>query len=420
MNPTSLEIAATVIFVLALIHTFSVKVFQNWAARYPEGSVGDSLFHLLGEIEIVFGVWAAIYVGLRMFVSGVGDGVTYLESLNYTEPAFVFVVLSLCSTRPILFVAEKTIEWCSGLLPLNRPLAFYAVALTVGPLLGSFITEPAAMAVTALILYDRFYSKQLSPKLMYATIGLLFVNISIGGTLTPYAAPPILMVAPGWGWDLKFMVTQFGWRGAISCLISTVMVATAFRKEISSVEWTVSKNKSVPVWVIGLHLAFLALTVLASHHMVIFAATFLFFLGLYKVTGEFQEDIKIKEGLLVAFFLGGLVVLGPPQRWWLEPLLIQAGGNTLFWGTTFLTAITDNAALTYLGAQVPNLSDVSKIALVSGAVVGGGLTVIANAPNPAGYGILNPAFKNGGIHPLYLLAGALPPTAIASICFWLI
>jgi hypothetical protein len=417
MNPTSLEIAATVLFAIALAHTFSVKLFQSWAARYPEGSVQENVFHLLGEIEVVFGLWAAVYVALRMFFAG--DGVAYVESLNYTEPVFVFVVLSICSTRPILAVAERLIVAVSRLVPLKRPLAFYVIALTMGPLLGSFITEPAAMAVTALILYDRYYSKSLSPKLMYATLGLLFVNVSIGGTLTPYAAPPILMVAPGWGWDLGFMVSQFGWRGALACVLSTSATAFVFRREIAALPWTETKHKALPWWIPLSHLLFLALVVLSSHHMAFFVALFLFFLGLYNVTSEYQENISLREGLLVAFFLGGLVVLGPPQRWWLEPLLTRASGDALFWGTTALTAITDNAALTYLGSQVPELSESARIALVSGAVVGGGLTVIANAPNPAGYGILNPAFKNG-ISPLGLLAGALPPTVIASICFWLI
>lgn len=417
MNPSAPEIIATALFLLALVHTFSVKVFLGWAERAPNGSVQENLFHLLGEVEVVFGLWAAIYVAARMFISG--DGVTYLESLNYTEPAFVFVVLSICSTRPVLSVAEGAISFFSRLIPLSRPLAFYATALIVGPLLGSFITEPAAMAVTALILYSRFYRQALSTPLMYATLGLLFVNISIGGTLTPYAAPPILMVAPTWGWDLKFMATQFGWRGVLSCVTSTALTAFYFRREISSLSWENVKHKSSPSWVTVSHLIFLAAVVFSSHHMVVFVGLFLFFLGLYKVTGEYQEQMKMREGLLVAFFLGGLVVLGPPQRWWLEPLLTRTSGDLLFWGTTALTAITDNAALTYLGAQVPGLPDVSKIALVSGAVVGGGLTVIANAPNPAGYGILNPAFK-GGISPLGLLVGALPPTVIASICFWLI
>jgi Na+/H+ antiporter NhaD/arsenite permease-like protein len=92
----------------------------------------------------------------------------------------------------------------------------------------------------------------------------------------------------------------------------------------------------------------------------------------------------------------------------------------VFFGAAALTAITDNAALTYLGSLVPGLSEEFKIALVAGAVTGGGLTVIANAPNPAGASILKEKFEHGAIHPLGLLVAALPPTLVAVLAFRLL
>jgi Na+/H+ antiporter NhaD/arsenite permease-like protein len=121
--------------------------------------------------------------------------------------------------------------------------------------------------------------------------------------------------------------------------------------------------------------------------------------------------------LLVAFFLAGLVVLGSQQKWWLQPLLINLDSTTVYYGATVLTAITDNAALTYLGSLVEGLSDEFKYSLVAGALTGGGLTVIANAPNPAGYSILKSSFHEGAISPLYLFLYAVPPTIIAIIAF---
>lgn len=418
-----LEWAATICFGLAILHTFSVKWFQKLGHKYPSGSVGENFFHLLGEIEVVFGIWAGLYLLLVIFSDSSAAAIQYLESRNFTEPAFVFVIMTVCSTRPILDLSSRLIEILSTLLPFPKPVAFYWVALVVGPLLGSFITEPAAMTVTALILLDRFYSRGISSKLMYATIGLLFVNISIGGTLTPYAAPPVLMVAPKWGWDLTFMLTHFGWKAAIACVISASAVTLWHREELTRLSWSRSKTKSerqIPFWVGALHLAFLALIVVSSHHMVVFMGLFLFFLGLATVTREYQAPLKLKEGLLVGFFLGGLVILGGPQRWWLEPLLSQMSALPLYIGAAALTAVTDNAALTYLGSQVPGLSEVSKYALVAGSVVGGGLTVIANAPNPAGFGILNASFGRDGISPGHLFLAALPPTLVAGLCFWLL
>jgi hypothetical protein len=424
MNPTSLELAATVLFALAILHTFSVKKFQEVAGRFPEGSIGENLFHLLGEIEVVFGLWAAVLFGTSMALIGTKASLVYLESLNFTEPLFVFVIMAVSATRPVLELASSLIERLSEFIPLPRPVAFYFTALVVGPLLGSFITEPAAMTVTAIILADCFFSRELSPRLMYATLGLLFVNVSIGGTLTPFAAPPVLMVASKWNWDFSHMLLHFGYKAALAVTIASLAHALFFFRELKEIPWktqsTKKKGRPIPLWISLSHLAFLGVIVLASHHPVVFVFTFLFFLGFVTVTKEYQEELRLKEGLLVGFFLGGLVVLGGPQGWWLEPLLSKMDSFILFLGTAGLTAITDNAALTYLGAQVPDLSDTAKYALVSGAVTGGGLTVIANAPNPAGYGILNPHFGISGISPVLLFLFALPPTILAGVCFWLL
>lgn len=414
---------ATVCFGLAILHTFTVKQFRHLAASFPRDSVGKNLFSLLGEVEVVFGLWAAIFVVYLGAMTGFENGIHYVEGLNFTEPIFIFVVMTVCSTRPILSFTSRMIEFLARLMPLNKSVAFYGVTLVVGPLLGSFITEPAAMTVTALILLERFYSRGLSSGLMYATVGLLFVNVSIGGTLTPFAAPPVLMVASTWKWDLAFMLSHFGWKGFLACLISTTSIAAIYFRELKELSVDAANARSeahVPLWVMLAHLIFLALIVITSHSAVIFFWIFLFFLGLVSVTRGFQQDLKLREGLLVAFFLAGLVVLGPPQRWWLEIVLAKLDALALYGGAIGLTAITDNAALTYLGAQVPTLAEASRYALVAGAVVGGGLTVIANSPNPAGYGILNCSFGEEGISPLRLFLSALWPTVVAGFCFWVL
>jgi Na+/H+ antiporter NhaD/arsenite permease-like protein len=421
MEYSSVEFFATICFSLAILHTFSVKWFQHLAHRYPEGSVGENIFHLLGEVEVVFGLWAAVLLFFYIFSEGYQNAIQFLNSQNFTEPAFVFVIMVVCATRPILNFASNVIEMVSKLLPFKPQVSFYASCLVVGPISGSLITEPAAMTVTALILLERFYKKGISQKLMYATIGLLFVNVSIGGTLTPFAAPPVLMVASKWNWDLNFMIHHFGWKAVVAIVVSTTLTILKFKKELAQISW--KKNEAqpsikTPFWVIFLHLIFLMLVILSAHHMTVFVGVFLFFLGLVTVTKEYQEQVRLREGLLVAFFLGGIVVLGSLQRWWLEPLLTQLTTLPLYMGSIALTAVTDNAALTFLGAQVPTLTEASRYALVAGAVTGGGLTVIANAPNPAGYGILNSSFGEDGLDPLKLLLSALIPTIIAALCFW--
>jgi hypothetical protein len=423
MTASPIEILASVLFALAVLHTFSVKRFAHWAHQYPKGSIQENMLHFLAETEVVFGLWAAaLFAGIAAMKGSVHEAVVYIESLNYTEPKFVLVVMVVAATRPVVRLAESFISFVARLLPFRESMAFYFAALSVGSLLGSLITEPAAMTLLAILLKRRYFDRQISLKLAYATLGLLFVNISIGGTLTHFAAPPVLMVASKWHWDTVFMLTHLGWRAAASCFVSTALVAFVFRKELLNLEAQHVKTDPIPAWLTLAHLGFLGAVVGFAHHPDVFFGVFMMFLGLVTATKEYQDGLKLKEGLLVGFFLAGLVTLGSLQAWWLKPLIAGMDGATLYFGATGLTAVTDNAALTYLGSLVEGITPDLQYALVAGAVTGGGLTVIANAPNPAGAGILQSAkvFRSEGISPMGLFVGALPPTAVAIVCFWLL
>lgn len=418
-----MELLATTLFAIAVIHTFSVKTFARLAHRYPKGSIPENMFHFLAETEVVFGLWAAVlFVGIAALEGSVAAAVHYIEQLNFTEPKFVLVVMVVAATRPVVSLAERFLNALAGLLPIGKSISFYLVALSVGPLLGSLITEPAAMTLLAIVLKRRYFDQGLGARCAYATLGLLFVNVSIGGTLTHFAAPPVLMVAQTWQWDTPHMLEHFGWRAALSAVTSTLAVALVFRRELAALPVVESRAGRAPAWLTLLHLGFLAAVVAFAHHPDVFFGVFMLFLGLTTATREYQDNLKLREGLLVGFFLAGLVTLGSLQAYWLKPLLARLDGSTLFFGAAALTALTDNAALTYLGSLVEGLGPDLKYALVAGAVTGGGLTVIANAPNPAGVGILQTAkvFAGQGISPLGLLLGALPPTAFAVVCFWLI
>jgi Na+/H+ antiporter NhaD/arsenite permease-like protein len=244
----------------------------------------------------------------------------------------------------------------------------------------------------------------------------------VGGTLTHFAAPPVLMVAHTWDWDMMFMMKNFGWKSAIGVVINAVAVTALFKKELRSMapedESEGGGRAAAPAWLTAVHVLFMGLVVMNAHHMVVFLGIFLFFMGIVDVTIEHQDRLALREALLVGFFLAGLVTLGGFQKWWLQPMISQLDELPLFLGATGLTAITDNAALTYLGSLVEGLQDSDKYALVAGAVAGGGLTVIANAPNPAGYGILKSSFGDEGISPIGLLLGALGPTLVVMACLW--
>jgi hypothetical protein len=378
-----------------------------------------------------------------------------------------------------------------------------------------------------MLLGDKFYSLSPSTKFKYATLGLLFVNISVGGTLTSYAAPPVLMVAAPWKWDTLFMLTHFGWKAIFGILVANLSYFFFFRvelnrlqedfaierlkdeiqqrylnradvedmvdecinrlgdrlkfienfaKELAKARQEISlqletravadmekkgvdremarkafqerneeiqlrrmrqdlpgllppnerppfmdpdwdhRDDPVPLWVTSAHLVFMGWTILNAHYPPFFIPGLLFFLGFAQVTAPYQNRLTLKPALLVGFFLGGLVIHGGLQGWWIEPVLGNLTEIPLMAGATILTAFNDNAAITFLSTLVPDFSDGMKYSVVAGAVAGGGLTIIANAPNPAGLSILK-SFFDEEVSPVSILLAAALPTVILWLTF---
>jgi hypothetical protein len=411
-----INVIAAVIFALALIHTFAAKTIERMGDRSEKHA---GLFHLLGEIEVVFGLWAMVLLVVVAFTQGGQSAIAYAESRHYTEPLFVFVIMVIAASRPILELVRSVVFGLAAILPFNTTLAKVWLCLALVPLFGSLITEPAAMTLAALLLAPLVFRFGIPEWLKYGALGVLFVNISIGGTLTSFAAPPVLMVAAKWNWDNAFMASTFGWRAVLAVLINASAITWMLRKHLDDKAPSHADETAVavPLTVSFIHLIFLAGVVVFAHHPVIFMGLFLFFLGYTAAYSQYQNPLILREGLLVGFFLAGLVVLGGMQQWWLQPIVSSLEPTILFFGATALTAITDNAALTYLGSLIEGISDEAKYMLVAGAVAGGGLTVIANAPNPAGVALLREGFNDGTIGIGGLLAGAILPTAVAVVFF---
>lgn len=438
------NVVATVIFVLAVLHTFASAKIRHWAhvveerhaaclekkaaraardgdddGQVDEVSFWGQILHFLGEVEAIFGFWVIVLLGAIVWFKGLDIGIHYLSNtVNYTEALFVVIIMTLASTRPVLRLAQQTLRLVAS-IGGGRPVAWWLSILTVAPLLGSFITEPAAMTIAALLLGKQFYALNPSTRLKYATLGLLFVNVSIGGTLTHFAAPPVLMVAAAWQWDMAYMFTHFGWHAVTGIVLSNVVYFLVFRRELLALQPATddsAEGESVPVWVTMVHLVFLGFTVWMAHHPALFIGGFLFYLAFAQATAHHQSRLDLRGPLLVGFFLAGLVVHGGLQAWWIQPVLGSLGELPLFAGATILTAFNDNALITYLATLVPGFTEELKFAVVAGAVTGGGLTVIANAPNPAGQSILQRYFPEG-VSPLGLLLGALVPTLIVAFSF---
>jgi hypothetical protein len=421
INPTTLQIIGTVLFCLAVVHTFATRYFERLA---HVDRAHSGLWHLLGEVETVFGFWAMLLLGFMVFAWG-WEGMTgYLDEQRFVEPMFVFVIMVIAASRPVTQFTAEMVFSGAKLLPMAHQVALFFLSLSLVPLLGSLITEPAAMTIAALMLRDGMFAYGISTRLKYATVAVLFVNVSIGGALTNFAAPPVLMVAAKWDWSSAFMLGMFGWKAALAVLINAGLLTLVFYRELNQralavlMADPVKSRQRVPAVFVAVNLLLLAGVVFANHHPEVFMGLFLLFLGLAEAYKRHHDRLMIREALMVAFFLAGLVVLGSKQQWWLQDLLVGMDGATLFYGATLLTAVTDNAALTYLGSLVEGVSDEFKYALVAGALAGGGLTVIANAPNPAGYAILKDRFNDQTINLGGLFIAALPPTVVAIACLW--
>jgi hypothetical protein len=428
LDTNLIQIIGAVLFGLALIHTFAAKSFEILSHRHPDHA---GLFHLLGEVEVVFGLWAFVLVVAMAVLSGSNSAIEYAESRHYAEPLFVFTVMVVAASRPILEAVRDLIAAIARALPLRTNLMQVWLGLALVPLVGSLITEPAAMTLAALILAPQIFRQGIPEWLKYGALGVLFVNVSIGGTLTSYAAPPVLMVANTWQWTTAFMAATFGWKATLAVLVNATAIVFMLRSHIpdgllgdnnsdnDSSKAAAVQDTPIPLLVTVIHFIFLIGVVLLAHHPVLFLGLFLFFIGYTHAYARYQNPLILKEGLLVGFFLAGLVVLGGMQQWWLQPIVSSLRPTALFFGALGLTAITDNAALTYLGSLIVGMTDQAKYMLVAGAVAGGGLTVIANAPNPAGVALLRRGFDNESIGAGGLLLGALPATVVAAAFFFL-
>ena len=228
-----IEYLGTLFFVIALLHTFLVSYFAKLSHRFAKGSAPEAFFHLLSEVEVVFGFWAFLFLGIWAMLEGFAPVIQYQQTLQMTEPLFIFCIMIIASTRPVVTLARKVILALSLVLAkifrFDYILLQLFTLLSVGPLLGSLITEPAAITITALLLYRMIDESKVDRRLLYALLAVLFVNISVGGAMTHFAAPPILIVARTWGWTLTDVFSRLGIAAILTVFANTTIFILMFR-----------------------------------------------------------------------------------------------------------------------------------------------------------------------------------------------
>ncbi len=426
---TPFHTISLILFACAVLHTLFTYRLQIFAERLEKRrgkrTAGLHFLFFISQVEVVFALWAIpLFFAIFSFYNW-STALEYVNTRDYTEPLFVMVILALTATRPIIHIAEMAMRRCAHLLGGSLASWWFAV-LTVGPILGSFITEVGAMTLCALLLARQFYVYEPPQKLSYATLALLFVNISVGGILTDFASPAVLVLAHAWDWTSLDLFLNFGWKAILGIVISNILYWLYFRKEINALndkkeiltQTSEGEIASIPYWITFIHILFIIWIVTISHYPAVFIASFLFFMGFHQITREHQYPIQIRQPMLIALFLAGLVIHGGLQGWWVVDLLYEKPPLSVMGTAIGLTAFNDNTAISYLASLIPSWGPLFEYAIFTGIIAGGGLTIIANAPNPAGYTILKAHFREG-IHPIKLFMGAFLPTLIMYAIFYL-
>ncbi|MEZ5315595.1 MAG: putative Na+/H+ antiporter [Chlamydiales bacterium] len=429
------QIISTMIFFLAILHTFLTPALLSYSRKiaklkdiYPQKwnlyHFLSEVLYLLSEVEVVFGLWLFPLLIAFTWLKGWDETLHYLNTRQYTHAIYITVILVVIGSRPIITFAENILESIAR-LGKDSPAAWWWSILTISPLIGALIKEPAAMALSAILLSKKFYPYGPSRNFSYATLGLLFANISVGGMLTSFSSRALFIVANKWDWSWSYMFTRFGWKGMLGIFISTSLYYLFFRHEFKSrrfpkilVPLKKKETRSTPLWITLIHLCFLVLIVITGEITLIFLGIFLLFLGFWKATTFYQTPLHLQSAVLVGFFFASLIIHGELQSWWIIPLMQNLNYFGAMGVSFLLSAFMDNAVISYITLELPKYDDLKHYLVIVGAMSAGSLTVIANAPNPVGHALLRGSF-NGKISFFFLFLGGVMPALIYLFLFWI-
>lgn len=439
MSNYYLNLFALACFILAVIHTFLAHFFTRKAhtRAFPlgvspekegrpssqKGEVTKESFitHILlffGEVEVVYGLWCFVFFAVAAYWYGLEPVLSHIASHDYTEALFVAIALAIASTYPIMRFADSALSRLAD-IGGGSPMAWWVLLLGVGPFLGALLKETVAMTILVVLLAKHFFASRPSQPLAYATLGLLFTNISVAGLLTSFASSPMIFVAKPWNWDTLYLLKLFGWKVIAGIAVSTSLYFFLFHKELRSLRLQKkdsSPPRDVPFWVTAIHLLFLILMALSSSQPVILIPLFILFIGFYQATAPYQVFMNLREPLFVGFFLASLILLSDLQFWWIEALVGRLSEKGLYFGSLAISAFTHNTSDALLFSRLKGLDEHVKYLLMSASMTAGGLTIMANGPNIVAYSLLRNKFDNDMSFTKLFLA-ALFPVLVMSFFF---
>ncbi len=430
---SSLQLGATFLFFCAVFHTFLTpslaKIYQEYQHKkmvFPERwkrylLLGEC-FRLLSKIELVFIFWAVPLFFLFLWCEGYKVTMGYFNSRNYLSALFIMVMLILLESKPIEYFSECVFSTIAK-IGRQSPKCWWWTLMIAAPLSSFFLKETGAMIIASTLLVKHFYRLFPSTKFGYATMGLLFSNISISGLLSAFSSRALFMILPSVKWGNTMILQHFCWKAVLAILISTSVCYWIFRKEFDSfpaVSVSAKAKERIPKWVICTHIGFVAALMILQSEPLFMGALFVFYLAFQNFTVFYQHSINLAKIAFVGLFFVGLVVFGGLQEWWVLEVMHRMSDFGYLITAYILSISLDNALVNYIVHNLPVATDCYLYLVLSGCMSAGGLTLIANMPNIVGYLILKPSFPSSSFSLGWLFLAALGPSCISVLIFWLL
>ncbi|AAP05554.1 putative Na+/H+ antiporter [Chlamydia caviae] len=429
---SSLKTGAALLFFFSILHTFLTpwlfgrcQLYQHKKMVFPERWKKylwlSEFYRLISRVELVFVLWAAPLFLWFLYSEGYRVTMSYFNSRNYVFSLFIVIMLILLESRPIVYFSECIF---SNIAKIGRqsPRCWWWTLMIAAPLSGALLKETGAMIIAATLLVRNFYKFSPSPRFAYATMGLLFSNISIGGLTSALSSRALFIILPSVKWNNSFILKYFCWKSIIAILLSTTIYYLIFRKEFNNFPKVVINpsmmNERVPKWIIFVHIILVGSVILARSVPLLMAAIFLFYLGFQKFTIFYQHSINISKVCFVGLFYAGLVIFGELQEWWVLELMHRMSDFGYIITSYTLSIFLDNALVNYLVHNLPVATDCFLYLVIAGCMSAGGLTIVSNMPNIVGYLILRPSFPSSSLSLGWLFLFALGPSIISLMTFW--
>lgn len=427
-----LRVGAAVFFFLSILHTFCTPFFykrfqicQHKKMIFPEKWrkylwLSES-YRLLSSVDVIFIFWSVPLFLWFLYSEGYAEAIDYFNHRNYLFALFIMIMLILLESRPIVYLSE-CIFLTIAKIGKQSPKCWWWTLMLGAPFSAILLKETGAMIIAATLLVRYFYKFAPSLRFSYATMGLLFSNISVGGLITDISSRALLLVSPALKGEQEFVIRHFSWKAVIAIFLSTTTYYLMFRKEFDHFPKVV-KNASiaderVPIWLICLHVLFVAAIMSVRSVPLLMIGILILYLGLHQFTIFYQNSIRVTKVCCVGLFYAGLLILGGLQEWWMLVIMHRMSDFGYMFTSYILSMFLDNVLVNYLVHNLSVATDCFLYLVIAGCMSAGGVTILANAPNIVGYLIIKPFFPTSPVSLGRLFVFALGPSLIALMTFW--